>query len=143
MIAIVPHQDILFADSNVENLSASSLRRKLFDGENMDEDDDDEDNVPEDDDDGSDKENGDDETGSDGEASPSAVGGPLAGISPGAVMLTPKATGCGSAQQMAQGWSLSSFEVSRHLLTNYLNQVKSVSLPMTSLTALANEVFLT
>merc|ERR1712219_44220 len=38
-----------------------------------------------------------------------------------------------------QVWSLSSFEVSRQLLTNDLNQVSSVSLLMTSSTALANE----
>ena len=40
---------------------------------------------------------------------------------------------------LVQVWSLSSFEVSCQLLTNYLNQVSSVSLIMTSLTALANE----
>ena len=38
-----------------------------------------------------------------------------------------------------QVWSLSSFKVSRQLLTNDLNQVSSVSLLMTSSTALANE----
>ena len=38
-----------------------------------------------------------------------------------------------------QVWSLSSFEVSRQLLTNGLNQVSSVSLLMTSSTALANK----
>ena len=38
-----------------------------------------------------------------------------------------------------QVWSLSSFKVSRQLLINNLNQVSSVSLLMTSSTALANE----
>ena len=38
-----------------------------------------------------------------------------------------------------QVWSLSSFKVSCRLLTNDLNQVSSVSLLMTSSTALANE----
>ena len=38
-----------------------------------------------------------------------------------------------------QVWSLSSFKVSCQLLTNDLNQVSSVSLLMTSSTALANE----
>ena len=40
---------------------------------------------------------------------------------------------------LAQVWSLSSFEVSRQLLKNVLNEVSSVSLFMTSSTALANE----
>ena len=38
-----------------------------------------------------------------------------------------------------QVWSLSGFKVSRQILTNDLNQVLSVCLLMTSLTALANE----
>ena len=37
-----------------------------------------------------------------------------------------------------QVWSLSSYKVSRHVLTNELDQVLSVSLLMTSSTALAN-----
>ena len=41
-------------------------------------------------------------------------------------------------QQVTQVWSLSSFEVSSQLLKNDLNQISSVSLLMTSLTALAN-----
>ena len=40
---------------------------------------------------------------------------------------------------VSQVWSLSSFEVGCQLLTNDLNQVSSVSLLMTSSTALANE----
>ena len=39
----------------------------------------------------------------------------------------------------SQVWSLSSFEVSRQLLINDLNQVSSVSLFMTALMALTNE----
>ena len=38
-----------------------------------------------------------------------------------------------------QVWSLSSFEVSRQLLTNNLSRISSVSLLMTSSAALANE----
>ena len=38
-----------------------------------------------------------------------------------------------------QVWSLSSFKVSRQLLTNDLNEVSSVSLLMTASAALANE----
>ena len=38
-----------------------------------------------------------------------------------------------------QVWSLSSFEVSCQLLMNYLSQVSSISVQMTSSTALANE----
>ena len=50
------------------------------------------------------------------------------------------ATGWAKDQKMTeQVWSPSSFEVSCQLLTNDLNQVFSVSLPMTSWTALANE----
>ena len=41
-------------------------------------------------------------------------------------------------KQWWQVWSLSSLEVSRQLVTNDLNQVSCVSLPMTSWTALAN-----
>ena len=43
---------------------------------------------------------------------------------------------------MAQVWSLSSFGVSCHLLTNDLNQLSSVSLLTTASTALANKGFL-
>ena len=45
----------------------------------------------------------------------------------------------GGRPEGRQVWSLSSFKVSRQLLTNDSNQVSSVSLLMTSSTALANE----
>ena len=51
-----------------------------------------------------------------------------------AAVLSPESEG---VQQ--QVWSLSSFKVSRQLLTNYLNQVSSVSWLRTSSMALANE----
>ena len=53
-------------------------------------------------------------------------------------MLTVKATSQAALICM-QVWSLSSFEVSRQLLTDDLNHVSSVSLLMTASMALANK----
>lgn len=76
-------------DSDVENVSTSSLRRKLFEGGDfMDDDDDNDDEL----DDESDSEKENEEEENEEEAVSSPPGGPLVGISPGALMLTPKTT---------------------------------------------------